>query len=73
MAMSPTSQKSPEPPAPTPKWYEFDSITPFHDVIALVGFLLLVGGVAVFSVGAALIVAGGGLLALGWLMAKSVS
>lgn len=56
---------------PAPHWYELDILAPFHDVVALVGFALLVGGVAMFSHGGALIVAGAGLLALGWMMAKS--
>jgi quinol-cytochrome oxidoreductase complex cytochrome b subunit len=54
------------------KWYELEALIPYHDVIFLVGFLLAVGAVAVFSWGGALFLLGTGLMGLGYLMGKSV-
>lgn len=54
-----------------PKWYELDSLMPYHDLLGAVGFLLLVAGVTLLSPAAGLITSGGGLLGMAWLMGKS--
>lgn len=53
------------------KWYELDSLMPYHDLVGAIGFLLLVAGVTLLSPAAGLITSGGGLLGLAWLMGKS--
>ena len=61
---------------PKPRWYELDSLLPYHDLIVLAGFLMVVAGVWLIgtwplSHAAALIVAGGGVEKTGWMMARS--
>lgn len=55
----------------SPRWYELDSLLPYSDMIGAVGFALMVGGVLAFSWRAGMLVAGIGLMALSWLMART--
>lgn len=54
-------------PSTEPKttWYEFDWLYRYRDLIALLGLLLVVAGVAAYSIPAACIVFGGSMLAFG--------
>ena len=53
------------------RWYEMEWLVPYHAVVGLAGFLLAVGCVCCYSWRAGLGVAGAGLMALAWLMAKA--
>jgi hypothetical protein len=54
------------------KWYELDRLVPYRDPMGLVGFLLIVACVSAFSWRGGLGVAGVGLLALSYLMARGM-
>lgn len=58
-------------PTPRSRWYEMDWLVPYHMVVGAIGFLLVVACVACFSWRIGLGVAGTGLLAVAWLMAKA--
>jgi len=52
-------------------WYDFlESLIPYADLVALVGFVLFVGGIAAYSRPVAAMVAGLILMGLSWLIAK---
>ena len=52
------------------KWYELEALMPYHDLVALAGFALFVGCVALYSWRVSVGVAGAALMWLGWLMGK---
>jgi len=52
------------------KWYELEALIPYHDLVALAGFLLFVGCVAMYSWRVSIGVAGAVLMWLGWIMGK---
>lgn len=53
------------------KWYELDWLIPYRDLIGLLGLGLITGGVyKLLSLGAAMVVAGLGMLAVSYLAGK---
>ena len=53
-----------------PSSFSLENLTPHRDAVFVAGFALVVAGVSMWSVPAALIVAGAGLMYAGYLMSK---
>jgi len=52
------------------KWHNLERLLPYSDLVGMIGFVLLVGGIAWISVPCALIAAGILLIALSLYMAR---
>ena len=58
-------------PKPKLRWYEFlEMLTPYRDVLLILGFGFVVAGVALWTVPGALVLSGIGLMAAGILMSR---
>lgn len=60
-----------EPPPPAPKWWELERLIPYRDLVMVTGYLVITGGVAMWSVPACLVFAGSGIVALSWLLGRA--
>lgn len=56
---------------PLPKWWELERLIPYRDLVMVVGYLVITGGVALWSVPACLVFAGSGIVALSWLLGRA--
>lgn len=59
-----------ETPQPKPRWYDLDSLVPYHMLVGAAGFCALVVGVWGYSWKLGCIVAGAGLMGFAWICAK---
>lgn len=65
-----TSAKKIPAALPGPKWYELDALFPYRDLLMVIGYIMVVGGIGMWSIPAALIFGGLGMIAASWLMSR---